>query len=57
MIPKIKRISKKNCLRRCGGFKWIVVGEHGSDATKTLKQAFQYWLWHCGVPSKYCFKS
>ncbi len=57
MIPTIKKLQVDDYLRLNLGCNWIVTGKYGSDITKTFKEAFVFWLWHCGVPAKYCFKN
>ena len=53
MIPKIK---KAEPLYQSYGFKYEVRGKYGIDMTTNLEYAIRYWLWHLGIPAKYCFK-
>lgn len=53
IFPKIKYAEP---YYRNYGYKYMVVGKHGIDMTFTLFDAIKYWLWHCGLPAKYCFK-
>jgi hypothetical protein len=57
MIPRIEKINEENdyAFLRLEGYKYIVIGTYGQDATFTLIQAIRYWLWHCGVPAKIAF--
>ena len=55
MIPVINKINK-NTLWYQEGYRWEVIGEYGTDLTNTLFSAIRFWLWHCGIPAKYCFK-
>ena len=57
MIPTIKKLQADDSLRLDLNCNWIVTGKHGSDITKTFKEALAFWLWHCGVPARYCFKN
>ena len=46
MIPKIKRMGKG----------WIAgTKENGFDLCPTFRNAFRFWLWHCGVSPKIAF--
>jgi hypothetical protein len=51
MIPKIKRFHNETFPE----YKWIVIGNDGSDLVKTFPRAIRYWLWHCGVNPKIAF--
>ena len=57
MMPRIEKINEENdcAFLRLKGYKYIVIGKYGRDATFTLMQAIRYWLWHCGVPAKIAF--
>lgn len=57
MIPRITKLKVDDYFRLNYGCKWIVTGKYGKDITKTFKEALACWLWHCGVPAKYCFKT
>ena len=53
MIPRIR---KAEPLYQQWGFRYVVKSKHGMDMTTSLEYAIRYWLWHCGVSAKYCFK-
>jgi hypothetical protein len=55
-MVRIKRLSK-NSFHYNLGYRWEVIGKYGTDITPTLSRAIRYWLWHCGIPAKYCFKN
>ena len=57
MIPKIEKLKVDDYARLNYKYKWMVTSKYGSDVTYTFKEAIAYWLWHCGVPAKYCFKN
>lgn len=53
MIPTIK---KAEPLYQRYGFKYEIRGKYGIDMATNLEYAIRYWLWHCDIPAKYCFK-
>lgn len=54
MIPTISKI--RNDFYNSQGYNWFIKSKHGTDAVETFITAVRYWLWHCGIPAKYCFK-
>ena len=53
MIPIIY---KAEPLYQKWGFKYTIKSKRGIDMTTNLEYAIRYWLWHCGISSKICFK-
>lgn len=54
-MVRIKRVSKDDPLYNLG-YRWQIIDKYGTDIAHTLPNAIRYWLWHRGVPAKYCFK-
>lgn len=57
MFPYIRKANKHE--RSNGYTKWVVVAKHSDnksyDLCTTFLDAFQTWLWHCGVPARMAF--
>lgn len=57
MIPKIRKIKEGDPLGAFGGT-WVVIAKYqcmNYDVCYSFREAFRYWLWHCGVPPKIAF--
>lgn len=55
MIPKIEKLTKDNYHYQYG-YRLAVISNKECDLVHTFDEAIRYWLWHCGIPAKYCFK-
>lgn len=55
MIPKIDKLKKDNYHYQYG-YRYAVTSNKECDLVHTFNDAIRYWLWHCGIPAKYCFK-
>lgn len=55
MIPKIEKLKKDNYHYQYG-YRYAIISNRESDLVHTFNDAIRYWLWHCGISAKYCFK-
>ena len=55
MIPRIIKLRKDN-YHYYEGYRWAIISNKDCDLVHTFNDAIRYWLWHCGVPAKWCFK-
>ena len=55
MIPKIEKLKKDNYHYQYG-YRWAIISNKDCDLVYTFNDAIRYWLWHCGISAKYCFK-